>query len=1166
MNPFRIPRRAATAVVLSALAATVLFSQNRSRFSGYWSAIDYAYGVTPSGPAALQVDIGNTIPGTWTITLASGTTTLSDGTILAPLNVNAPIRIGSGPTLETVTPVSVNCSTPSLTDTCSFVATFAYAHGVGDRVTSGTVGLQEALNAANSAGGGVAIVDGRWFAAGGTSAMVSAATTTSVTSIINNSTGGGIAGVASFNTRTGPIVLQNGDVFTVVTVAPAGACSSTNIFQILNSTGTYSLYGCVSGAWGVIASGGTAYSFQGALQQNGVNVTCLTATSAQGGCLAAADWSTFNAKQAALGYTPLNPALNLSDVASAATTRTNLGLGSIATAASSAYLGDSGANGLVKRTSAGATAAASQGVDFYQPGGTKIANTDLQTTITSSTSGNAATATALAATPTACSGGQFATSIAANGNANCGSVATGGPTVTSGTALPAAANCSTAGNVTSIYYQQGNNGSSTPTTPQRMYVCGTNGASPPTYRWIPVVDNKISVLAFKANVDSATDDQPAFQNAVNAAQLANYYSGWDSGPVYLGANVYVPCGDYAVGSPIILPRSGTSASRSYSGVNATVGIVGENHNCAALHALSGSGFNGVGGIYITNPGSGYVTASPPAITVGAGCTVSPTATAIVAPASVSLGFVMGAYITNLVGAGAANCTNLSTMPTCTIAPPASGTTAQCEFVGRAMIEWAPLSATIENGGSYQRTWAPRIEQLRFQPPNQDGVMPIHFQPTNYPINDSNCAIGFNIVCERMEQAQFRYLDFLGSNQYTPAEILISGDCNSCDFEWLAGNPALAGGSQKYQTPLVATNYAADAIQNECEGLQYGTLANLACGGDKNGSSPCFEGRLQRAEMHTAFCDGANNPFGIPACYAFLNSAVVTATNLGNEGNGGTQILLENSRHFIVQNYGIGSPINWAITVTGNTHSSTTIDGLGPCAGCAAGQYITGSGIPANATIASYTPGATSLTLSAAATSTVSGNSLSIYTDPAVAGVALYGSSDNEFTGNFVGNSNSWNSGSGPTGLSGAYRFYADSGSNLNEFKKTELANTGEVSIANLASNYMQYCTFGNCQSNKNWLSLGAFPYQESPVASAIASAATIAPQIGAVTHITGTTTIATISSACSGTGVSCQVTLIPDGAFATNTTGNIAIASTAVVGKALIYTYDSGTSTWYPSY
>jgi hypothetical protein len=48
------------------------------------------------------------------------------------------------------------------------------------------------------------------------------------------------------------------------------------------------------------------------------------------GALSGADWSTFNSKQAALGYTPLNAVSNLSDVASVSTSRTNLGLGAAA--------------------------------------------------------------------------------------------------------------------------------------------------------------------------------------------------------------------------------------------------------------------------------------------------------------------------------------------------------------------------------------------------------------------------------------------------------------------------------------------------------------------------------------------------------------------------------------------------------------------------------------------------------------------------------------------------------------------------------------------------------------------------------------------------------------------------------------------------------------------
>lgn len=88
------------------------------------------------------------------------------------------------------------------------------------------------------------------------------------------------------------------------------------------------------------------------------------------------------------------------------------------------------------------------------------------------------------------------------------------------------------------------------------------------------------------------------------------------------------------------------------------------------------------------------------------------------------------------------------------------------------------------------------------------------------------------------------------------------------------------------------------------------------------------------------------------------------------------------------------------------------------------------------------------------------------------------------------------------------------------------------------------------------------------IGTAIASASTITPTSMFV-HITGTTTINTISTStgCSTSGFGCVLTLIPDGLWATGTSGNIAIATTTVVvGKALIMTYDPATVKWYPSY
>lgn len=87
------------------------------------------------------------------------------------------------------------------------------------------------------------------------------------------------------------------------------------------------------------------------------------------------------------------------------------------------------------------------------------------------------------------------------------------------------------------------------------------------------------------------------------------------------------------------------------------------------------------------------------------------------------------------------------------------------------------------------------------------------------------------------------------------------------------------------------------------------------------------------------------------------------------------------------------------------------------------------------------------------------------------------------------------------------------------------------------------------------------------VGAALASAATVAPT-SPIQHVTGTTQITTITAPVNFTasGMGGCVVLIPDGAWTTGTTGNIALASTATVSRALTMCYDSGTSKWYPSY
>lgn len=86
--------------------------------------------------------------------------------------------------------------------------------------------------------------------------------------------------------------------------------------------------------------------------------------------------------------------------------------------------------------------------------------------------------------------------------------------------------------------------------------------------------------------------------------------------------------------------------------------------------------------------------------------------------------------------------------------------------------------------------------------------------------------------------------------------------------------------------------------------------------------------------------------------------------------------------------------------------------------------------------------------------------------------------------------------------------------------------------------------------------------QVQQLGESIASARTITVT-SAIHHVTGTTAIHRINPPTGFTG---DVRLIPDAAFTLGTGdgGNIAKASTAVVGRTLVVTYD-GTN-WYPSY
>jgi hypothetical protein len=96
------------------------------------------------------------------------------------------------------------------------------------------------------------------------------------------------------------------------------------------------------------------------------------------------------------------------------------------------------------------------------------------------------------------------------------------------------------------------------------------------------------------------------------------------------------------------------------------------------------------------------------------------------------------------------------------------------------------------------------------------------------------------------------------------------------------------------------------------------------------------------------------------------------------------------------------------------------------------------------------------------------------------------------------------------------------------------------------------------------LSLSSFS-AVSAAAPTVASATTIAPTTP-IAFVSGTTAVVTITAAAPISTGGGTITLIPTGAFTWTTAGNIAVAGTAVVSRALTMTYDATTTKWYPSY
>jgi hypothetical protein len=220
-------------------------------FAGLYRAASYGYGLgeVPTAPPPLTVVAAPGLSGAQTITVFGGPTPLSDGSYPNVVNVNAPIIVGTAGNAETVTPTAVSTVIQSSTFgiTSTITATFSNAHYPGDRVQSGTAGLQEALNAASGAGGGTVVVDQAWVKLGGTQAMLLAATVPLGVVIWDNRTGAG-------DVQQDTVVVTNAQILLLFTTA----------VQLLPAPGAGSFYNIIKATL-VNENTGVAYTSGGAL-------------------------------------------------------------------------------------------------------------------------------------------------------------------------------------------------------------------------------------------------------------------------------------------------------------------------------------------------------------------------------------------------------------------------------------------------------------------------------------------------------------------------------------------------------------------------------------------------------------------------------------------------------------------------------------------------------------------------------------------------------------------------------------------------------------------------------------------------------------------------------------------------------------------------------------
>jgi hypothetical protein len=178
---------------------------------------------------------------TGTIILNASSVTLRDGSTLYPFAVTAPLTIDQGSAVsETFIPTTVSgCTSNTPNATCSITGTFVNAHGPSASITSGTFGLQEAINDAAgfngagliSAAGGMVTVDKSWP---GTTSQIAGTATGNAAGSAPQGNVTVFPNVTVVDKRNGSIVYWNAQGGATTLAAPTTLVNTTTVGITVN--------------------------------------------------------------------------------------------------------------------------------------------------------------------------------------------------------------------------------------------------------------------------------------------------------------------------------------------------------------------------------------------------------------------------------------------------------------------------------------------------------------------------------------------------------------------------------------------------------------------------------------------------------------------------------------------------------------------------------------------------------------------------------------------------------------------------------------------------------------------------------------------------------------------------------------------------------------------